>query len=61
MLLAVGCVPFKVHCVLGKVDFWIFWIFKFLQFKIDGKNNSKAKVEKVFFFIFMASYAEMIF
>jgi hypothetical protein len=45
--------------ILGEVDFWIFWIYKFLQFAIDGKNNSKTKVEKVFFFIFMSSYAEM--
>jgi hypothetical protein len=48
-------------CVLGEVDFWIFWIFNFLQFAIDRKNNSKTKVEKVFFFIFMSSYAEMSF
>jgi hypothetical protein len=46
-------------CRVGEVDFWIFWIFKFLQFAIDGKNNSKTKVEKVFFFIFISSYAEM--
>jgi hypothetical protein len=46
---------------VGEVDFWIFWIFNFLQFAIDGKNNSKTKVEKVFFFIFMSSYAEMSF
>jgi hypothetical protein len=38
-----------------------FLIFKILQFAIDGKNNSKTKVEKVFFFIFMSSYAEMSF
>jgi uncharacterized protein (UPF0333 family) len=38
-----------------------FWIFNFLQFAIDGKNNSKKKVQKVFFFIFMSSYAEMSF
>jgi hypothetical protein len=30
-------------------------------FAIDWKNNSKTKVEKVFFFIFMSSYAEMSF
>jgi hypothetical protein len=48
-------------CALGEVDFRIFWIFNFLQFAIDGKNNSKTKVEKVFFFIFMSSYAEMSF
>jgi hypothetical protein len=38
-----------------------FLIYNFLQFAIDGKNNSKTKVEKVFFFIFMSSYAEMSF
>jgi hypothetical protein len=32
-----------------------------MQFAIDGENNSKTKVEKVFFFIFMSSYAEMSF
>jgi hypothetical protein len=46
---------------VGEVDFWIFWIFNFLQFAIDAKNNFKTKVEKVFFFIFMSSYAEMSF
>jgi hypothetical protein len=34
----------RVHCTIGEVDFWIFWIFNFLQFAIDGKNNSKTKV-----------------
>jgi hypothetical protein len=48
-------------CALGEVDFWIFWIFNFLQFAIDWQNNSKTKVEKVVFFIFMSSYAEMSF
>jgi hypothetical protein len=43
---------------VGEVDFWIF---NSLQFAIDGKNNSKTKVEKVFFFSFMSSYAEMSF
>jgi hypothetical protein len=38
-----------------------FLSYNFLQFAIDGKNNSKTKVEKVFFFIFMSSYAEMSF
>jgi hypothetical protein len=38
-----------------------FLIYNFLQFAIDGKNNSKTKVEKVFFFIFMSSYAEISF
>jgi hypothetical protein len=41
------------HCTLWEVDFWIFWIFNFFKFAIDGENNSKTKVEKVFFFIFM--------
>jgi hypothetical protein len=35
--------------------------YNFLQFAVDGKNNSKTKVEKVFFFIVMSSYAEMSF
>jgi hypothetical protein len=38
-----------------------FLIFNFLQFAIDGKNNSKTKVEKVFFSIFMSFYVEMSF
>jgi hypothetical protein len=33
--------------------------YNFLQFAIDGKNNTKTKVEKAFFFIFMSSYAEL--
>jgi hypothetical protein len=37
----------------GSRFFRFFWIFYFIQFAIDGKNNSKTKVEKVFFFIFM--------
>jgi hypothetical protein len=53
------CYP--TPCIVGEVDFWIFWIFNFLQFAIDFKNNSKTKVEQVFFFIFMSSYAEMSF
>jgi hypothetical protein len=53
--------PDFAPCVVGEVDKWIFWIFNFLQFTIDGKNNSKTKVAKVFFFIFMSSYAEMSF
>jgi hypothetical protein len=44
-------------CAVGEVDFWIF---NFPQFAIDGKSNSKTKVEKVCFFIFLSSYAEMI-
>jgi hypothetical protein len=35
--------------------------YNFLQFAVDGKNNSKTKVEKVFFFLFMSSYAKMSF
>jgi hypothetical protein len=38
-----------------------FLSYNILQFAIDGKNNSKTEVEKVFFFIFMSSYAEMSF
>jgi hypothetical protein len=38
-----------------------FLIYNFLQVAFDGKNNYKTKVEKVFFFIFMSSYAEMCF
>jgi hypothetical protein len=38
-----------------------FLSYSFLQFTIDGKNNSKTKVEKAFFFTFMSSYAEMSF
>jgi hypothetical protein len=49
------------HCTAGEVDFWIFLDFQFPTFAIDGKNNSKTKVKKVFFFIFMSSYAEMSF
>jgi hypothetical protein len=45
----------------GKSIFVFFWIFNFLLFAIDGENNSKTKVEKVFFFIFMSSYAEISF
>jgi hypothetical protein len=44
----------------GSRFFFIFWIFNFLQFAIDGKNNTKTKVQKGFFFIFMSSYAEKI-
>jgi hypothetical protein len=46
---------------VGGVDFWIFWIFDLLQLAIDWQNNSKTKVVKVFFFIFLSSYAEMSF
>jgi hypothetical protein len=36
-------------------------MYNFQQFAIDGENNSKTKVDKVFFFIFMSSYTEMSF
>jgi hypothetical protein len=49
---------FTGSCQIGEVDFWIL---NFFHFAIDGKNSSKTKVEKVFFFIFMSSYAEMSF
>jgi hypothetical protein len=52
--------PFTIYSI-GEVDFWIVWIFSYLQFAIDGKNNYKTKVEKVFFFIFMSSCAVMSF
>jgi hypothetical protein len=39
----------------------IFWIFNLLQLAIDWQNNFMTKVRKVFFFIFMSSYAEMSF
>jgi hypothetical protein len=32
-----------------------------LQLAIDWQNNSMTKVEKMFFLIFMSSYAEMSF
>jgi hypothetical protein len=49
------------YCTEGEVDFWIFCIFNFLQLNLDWQKNSKAKVEKAFFFIFMHSYVEMSF
>jgi hypothetical protein len=51
----------KITKTWGEVDFWIFLIFNFLQFAIDWKNNSKNKVEKVFFLMLISSYAEMSF
>jgi hypothetical protein len=38
-----------------------FCIFNYLQLNLDLQKNSKTKVEKPFFFIFMSSYAEMSF
>jgi hypothetical protein len=45
----------KVIVIMGLTSKGFFWILNFLQFAIDGKNNSKTKAEKVFFFIFMSS------
>jgi hypothetical protein len=45
----------------GGVDFWIFWIFSFLQLNLDWQKNLKTKLEEVFFFIFMSYYAEVSF
>jgi hypothetical protein len=39
----------------------VFWIFDLLQLNLGWQKNSKAKVEKAFFFIFMSSYAEISF
>jgi hypothetical protein len=36
-----------------------FLMSNFLQLNLDLQNNSKNKVEKAFFFIFMSFYAEM--
>jgi hypothetical protein len=49
-----------VLCIRGSriLDFWIFDL---LQLNLDWQKNSKTKVEKAFFFIFMSSYAEMSF
>jgi hypothetical protein len=51
---------FSYHCRVGGVSFWIF---NFLQLNLDWwQKNSKAEVEKMFFFIFMFwYYAEMSF
>jgi hypothetical protein len=46
--LPVHSIPALLHRLVGEVDFWIFWIFNFLQLAIYGKKNSKTKVEKVF-------------
>jgi hypothetical protein len=44
---------------MSSLDSWgrRFLNYNFLQFAVDGKTNSNTKVEKVFFFIFMSSYA----
>jgi hypothetical protein len=47
-----------VQCTVGEV---VFCIFNLLQLATDGKNNSKTKVEQVFYLIFKSSYAEMSF
>jgi hypothetical protein len=49
------------YCIEGGVDFLNFWIFNILQLNLDRQKNSKTKVEKAFFFIFMSSYAEVCF
>jgi hypothetical protein len=58
-------VRYLYYFVIGNLSLSIrgsrFLIYNFLQLAIDGKNNSKTKIEKVFFFIFMSSYAEMSF
>jgi hypothetical protein len=51
---------YNIHHTMYSRGSW-FLIYNFLQFAIDGKNNSKTKVDKVVFFIFMSSYAEMSF
>jgi hypothetical protein len=45
----------------GGVDFWIFGISDLLLLNLDWQKNSKTKVEKKFFFMFMSSYEEMCF
>jgi hypothetical protein len=40
---------------VGEVDFWISWIFNFLQLNLDWQKYSKTKVEKAFCFIFISS------
>jgi hypothetical protein len=50
--------------ILGEVDFWIFLDFQFTTVCNSWEKqsyNSKTKVQKGFFFIFMSSYAEMSF
>jgi hypothetical protein len=54
-------VPYLVECRGLGIRGSRFLIYNFIQFAIDGKNNSQTKIEKVFFFIFMSSYAEMSF
>jgi hypothetical protein len=43
---------------LGEVDFGVSISY---SLQLMGKNNSKTKIEKVFYFIFMSSYAEISF
>jgi hypothetical protein len=47
--------------VLGEVVFDFFGFSVSYSTAIDWKNSSKTKVEKMFFFIFMSSFAEMSF
>jgi hypothetical protein len=51
----------SVLYTVGVVDFWIFCIFNFLQLNLDWQKDSKTKVAKAFFFIFMSSYSKMSF
>jgi hypothetical protein len=59
LLLLLNCPQYYlcsgVQYTLGGVDFCIFWIFDLLQRNLDWQKNSKTKVEKAFFFIFMSS------
>jgi hypothetical protein len=43
-----------VYCIPGVVDFWILDL---LQLNLDWQKDSKTKVEKAFFLIFMSSFA----
>jgi hypothetical protein len=49
------------HYTVEGVDFWNLWIFDLLQLNLDWQKNSKAKLGKAYFCIFMSSYAEMSF
>jgi hypothetical protein len=47
------------HWAVGDVEFFGFSIS--YKWRLIGKTNSKTKVAKAFFFIFMSYYAEMSF
>jgi hypothetical protein len=57
--LSAGWQQCRYSCLVGGVDFWIFRAL--LHLNLDWQKNSKTKVEKVFFFNCMSSYAEMSF